>query len=245
MEFGLKERYRMNIISKDIEKATLLLLERADLYNRSIYNEIKPFLRGDILEVGCGIGNLTKWLIKSNKITVADKREDYLKIIRNKFATNSNLLKSIIWDIRREYPSDINHLFDTIICSNVLEHIEEDELVLKRFYNLLAEDGRIIVIVPALKIIYNRLDQELGHLRRYSRKELYLKFKGSRFKICKIKYFNLFGILGWFLNGKILKRNIIPGRQLYIFNNLFPILLKIEKIFPNILGQSLIAVGEK
>lgn len=235
----------MDIIFKDIEKTTLLLLERADLYNQSIYNEIKPFLRGDILEVGCGIGNLTKWLIKSNKITVAYKREDYLKIIRNKFATNSNLLKSIIWDIQKEYPPEINHLFDTIICSNVLEHIEEDELALKRFYNLLSEGGRIIIIVPALKIIYNRLDQALCHLRRYGRKELYLKFKKSRFKICKIKYFNLFGIFGWFLNRKILNRNILPSRQLYIFNNLSPILFKVEKVFPNILGQSLIAIGEK
>ncbi len=233
------------MVNEKIDKATLLLLENADSYNRIVYEEIRPFLKGNIFEVGCGIGNLTRWLIKQNKVIVADINEDYLKIIQKKFGNHSNLLNSFIWDIRKDFPYSLNHSFETIICSNVLEHIEDDELVLKRFYSLLPKGGRIIVFAPALSLLYNRLDEELGHLRRYGRKELLKKLRNNGFKIFHLKYFNLFGILGWFFNGKILKRGILPKRQLYIFNRFFPFLVKIERTFPNILGQSLIAVGEK
>lgn len=228
-----------------IDKATLLLLENANFYNKIVFEEIRPFLKGNIFEVGCGIGNLTGWLIKQHKVMVADMNEDYLEIIRKKFGNHPNLLDSLIWDIRKDFPYRLDHLFETIVCSNVLEHIEEDEMVLKRFYHLLPKGGRIIMFVPALGLLYNRLDQELGHLRRYEKSEVLKKFKESGFKIIHLKYFNLFGILGWFLNGKILKRGILPKGQLYIFDRFFPFLIRIERSLPNFLGQSLIAVGKK
>lgn len=231
--------------NEKIEKATLLLLENAESYNRIVFEEVRPFLKGNIFEVGCGIGNLTQWLIKQNRVTVADMNEDYLKIFRKKFTDHPNLLNSLIWDIRKDFPYRLDHLFETIVCSNVLEHIEEDELVLRRFYNILPEGGRIILFVPALRKLYNRLDKELGHLRRYGKKDLLMKFKDSGFKIFHLKYFNLFGILGWFFNGNILKKRVLPKKQLYIFDRFLPFLIKIEKAIPNFLGQSLIAVGEK
>jgi len=229
----------------NIEKLTLLLLENAYSYHKYIFEEIKPFLRGKILEIGCGIGNLTFWLIQHLPVLAIDMNEDYLELIQKKFAKHPNLINTLLWDIRREPPKEIYNQFDTIVCSNVLEHIENDESVLMRFYNLLSNRGRVIIFVPALKILYNQLDLELGHMRRYGKKDLFYKLNKCGFKIYQIKYFNIFGILGWFINGKLLKRKILPKDQLYIFDRLFPFLIKVEKIFPNTLGQSLIAIGEK
>jgi hypothetical protein len=55
----------------------------------------------------------------------------------------------------------------------------------------------------------------------------------------------MFGIFGWFLNGTILQRRVLPEKQVRIFNNLVPVFIEIEKIVPTFVGQSLIIVGEK
>jgi hypothetical protein len=118
-------------------------------------------------------------------------------------------------------------------------------MVLRHYYELLPPGGRLILLVPALKLIYNHLDRGLGHFRRYERKELMQKLTRRGFKICELKYFNFFGILGWFVNGALLRKSLLPTGQVRIFNRMVPLFMKIEKIIPKWVGQSLIAVGEK
>jgi nucleoside-diphosphate-sugar epimerase len=105
--------------------------------------------------------------------------------------------------------------------------------------------GKVVILVPALKMLYNTLDKELGHFRRYNRAELIQKLIRNGFNICHLRYFNLFGILGWFLNGTLLHRRLLSGKQVRIFNKMVPVFIEIEKIVPTFAGQSLIAVGEK
>ena len=232
----------------DTERAntiTLYLLEEAIFYHRWIFEKVKPYLKGHILEVGCGIGNLTVWLLRQGRVTIADVKEEYLHIVQNKFRDHPNLIGTLLWDIQKEFPKELYASFDTIICSNVLEHIQDDQSVLKNFYRLLPSGGRLILLVPALKILYNPLDRELGHFRRYGRKELSQKFILNGFKICHLTYFNIFGILGWFFNGTLLRRRLLPVRQIEIFNRMVPFFIWVEKVIPKWIGQSLIAVGEK
>jgi len=223
----------------------LSVLEEAVSYHRWIFEKIRPYLGKTILEAGCGIGNLTGLLLSHGKIIVSDINEDYLQRVEEKFLDYSNLKEVLLWDIRQEFPKDLCLSIDTIVCSNVLEHIENDDAVLKNFYQLLPSGGRIIVLVPALKILYNVLDQELGHFRRYSRKELVQRLTLSGFKIRYLKFFNLFGILGWFVNGALLRRHSLSVRQVMIFNKMVPFFIQVEKVIPTLVGQSLIAVGEK
>lgn len=232
----------------DIEKTntvTLYLLEEASTYNRWIFNKISPWLGKNILEVGCGIGNLTGLLLGHGKVIVADVNKDYLQIVENKFFNHPNLINTIFWNIQETFPGNSRSAIDTIVCSNVLEHIEDDDSVLKNLYHLLPTGGRLIVLVPALKILYNLLDQELGHFRRYNRKELILKLTSNGFKVRYLKFFNFFGIFGWFVNGVLFRRRFLPQRQVRIFDKMVPFLIWLEKVIPSFAGQSLIAVGEK
>lgn len=121
---------------------------------------------------------------------------------------------------------------DTTLCSNVLEHIEKDDAVLKIFFQLLPEGGRLIILDPALKGFYNVLDKELGHFRRYNTSEMAQKLIRNGFKICHLRYFNLLGMLGWFFNGTILRRHRLSTRQIRIFNRMVPLFIRIEKIIP-------------
>jgi len=235
-------------MTMDIEKTntiTLSILEEATSYHRWIFEKIKPYLKGDILEVGCGIGNLTSWLLGWGKVVASDMNEDYLRLIEEKYQDHSNLKGVFIWDIQQGPTKELLASFDTIVCSNVLEHIGDDVSVLKHFHHLLSGEGRLILLVPALKCLYNQLDKDLGHFRRYSKKELVSKIEQSGFRILHLTYFNPFGILGWFFNGSILRRRILPQNQVKVFNKMVPLFLSLEKIIPNWVGQSLIVVGEK
>jgi 2-polyprenyl-3-methyl-5-hydroxy-6-metoxy-1,4-benzoquinol methylase len=232
----------------DTEKTntlTLFLLEGADAYHRWIFEKIKPYLGKDILEVGCGIGNLTELLLAQGRVIATDVNGDYLQTVENKFRRHLNLKGVLLWDIRQAPPKHFVIPIDTIVCSNVLEHIENDDKVLRSLYHLLPAGGRLIILVPALKALYNVFDRELGHFRRYSRSELSRKLTQNGFRICSLKYFNFFGIFGWFFNGTLLRRRLLPARQIGVFNKMVPFFIRMEKLIPTLMGQSLIVVGEK
>jgi SAM-dependent methyltransferase len=224
---------------------TLLILEGADAYHRWIFEKIRSYLVGDVLEVGCGIGNLTGLLLSQGKVIATDVNEDYIRTVEDKFRGHPNLKGVFLLDIRQDPPQNLGTSIDTIVCLNVLEHIEDDNDVLKIFYNLLPVGGRLIILVPALKVLYNVFDRQLGHFRRYSREELIQKIAGGGFRVIALRYFNLFGIFGWFVNGTLLKRRLLPARQVRIFNKMVPLFIRMEKVVPTLVGQSLIAVGEK
>ena len=233
----------MNIIETNTQ--TLSILEEAPAYHRWIIEKINPWLGGKILEVGCGTGNLTGLLLQHGKVIPSDVNEVYLQTVERKFQSHFNLGKPLRWDIQEPPPPDLEGSMDTIVCSNVLEHVEEDEEALGHCFRLLSPGGRLILLVPALKWLYNGLDQELGHCRRYGRAELEQKLKNQGFRIARVMFFNGFGVLGWFVNGTLLRRRILPRRQARLFNRMVPLFIRIEKGVPTFIGQSLIAIGEK
>ena len=224
---------------------TLFILGEATAYHRWVFEKIKPYLGRDILEVGCGIGNLTGLLLSQGRVIAADINEDYLQIVGDKFQGHSNLKGVLFWDIQQRPTRKFNMAIDTIVCSNVLEHVEDDDSVLKNFYQLLPLGGKLVILVPALKGFYNLLDRELGHFRRYNKEELIQKLTGNGFRIRSLKFFNLFGILGWLINGKLMRKRFLSAKQIRIFNQMVPVFVLLEKVIPTLVGQSLIAVGEK
>ncbi len=232
----------------DVEKTntlTLLLLEEAAAYHRWIFERLRPYIKGTILEIGCGIGNLTGWLLHQGRVWVTDIKASYLDLVCKKYGNHPNFVASVVWDIQTDPLGKFHQTFDTLLCSNVLEHIEEDVTVLRHFQGLLSEGGRLVLLVPALKWLFNQLDRDLGHVRRYSKKELASKMERSGFRILEMRYFNPFGILGWFLNGSLLKRRLLPKNQVKVFNRMVPLFKSLEKIIPEWVGQSLIAIGER
>ena len=232
----------------DVEKTntlTLSILEEAPAYNKWIFDKVRPWLGKTILEVGCGIGNLTGLLLQTGTVVASDMNPCHLQKVNEKFRSHPNLSEVFLWDIRQDLSRNLPVSIDTILCSNVLEHVEDDGAVLSRFYRFLPRGGRLVLLVPAFSILYNTLDRELGHFRRYSKRELVQKLRRNHFRICSLKYFNFFGILGWFVNGTLLRRGLLPVGQIRMFDQFVPLMVQIERWVPTLVGQSLIAIGEK
>jgi hypothetical protein len=125
-----------------------------------------------------------------------------------------------------------------------LEHIEKEDRALENIFNLLEPKGRLLLFVPSHRWLYGSLDHHLSHHRRYGREELKEKLEKIGFQVILLKHFNRIGVLGWYLNSKILRRKRLPSFQLRIYNLLVPV-FKIEGLFPLPFGTSLLAIAEK
>src|SRR5439155_66609 len=113
----------------------------------------------------------------------------------------------------------------------------------RRMHDLLQPGGRLVLLVPSLRALYGTLDEALGHFRRYVPAELSEKLRVAGFRLRHIEYFNLAGVPGWWVAGRVLRRRLIPTGALRWYETLVP-LFRLERLLPWRIGQSLIAIGE-
>ena len=135
---------------------------------------------------------------------------------------------------------------DTVVCLNVLEHIQDDVQALRHMFNVLSPQGRVCLIVPAFESLRGTIDNRLGHYRRYTKRELAGSAHTVGFKIISLRYMNLAGFFGWWLNAKIYNREEQSLGQVKVFDRfIVPILSRVEPAVAPPFGQNVFAVLEK
>jgi SAM-dependent methyltransferase len=225
--------------------ATLKQLAELDRYNSWVYEQIVPGLGERVLEIGAGTGNITQFLCADSRYVVAtDIVPSYRKELQQLFGDRPNV-EIGKFDLTSKAPQDfVGHPFDTVVCLNVLEHIEDDLFALEQMNNVLKVGGKLALLVPAHRILYGEFDRVLGHYRRYEKQEMIDKLKRVGFSKLKLKYFSLLAALPWFINGRMLKRDYLPVEQANLANRLVP-LLKLERLIGPPCGLSLVAIAQK
>jgi SAM-dependent methyltransferase len=143
-----------------------------------------------------------------------------------------------------QYTSLINDDLNTIICLNVLEHIDDDSTVLKNFCNLLSPGGHAILLVPQHPWLFTPIDESVGHFRRYTALELRKKMEDAGFEVVEQQNFNKLGVLGWLFNGKIMRRRHLSPHQMWCFNQVLPLAKALDSV-PGLPALSSIVVGRK
>lgn len=233
-----------------IGEETLEAIGKAGKFNRWMFQTIKPWCKGEVLEIGSGAGNISGFFLEDNyHITLTDIRKNYCQKLKNKFPASPNLRGVVKMDLAdpefEKTHAPILGAFDTVFALNVVEHIQNDLLALQNSRKLLKPGGNLIVLVPSYGWLYNGFDIGLGHYRRYTKKSLSRVFEEAEFNIIHSQYFNFTGMFGWFFSGSILKKKIIPNSQVKIFDSLVPVIKIADKIIFNGLGLSTIIVGRK
>lgn len=226
----------------------LSVIEKADKFNKWMYQTIQPFVKGKVLEIGSGIGNISQFfLIDKYNIALSDIRDSYCDKLKQKFGDkgvevyNINLVDH---DFDSKYNTIIGS-FDTVFALNVVEHIENDNLALQNMYKLLSKGGVAIILVPAYQFLYNGIDKGLEHYRRYTQKMTNETLIQAKFEVIHQQYFNAMGIAAWYISGKLQKNETIPEGQMGLYNLLVPVFRIIDKLVFNKIGLSNIAVGKK
>ena len=88
-----------------------------------------------------------------------------------------------------------DHSFDYIYTLNVLEHIEDDKLALRQLHEKLKAGGRLLIYVPAFPLLYSSMDTKVGHVRRYTRRELMATVEAAGFSVKAVAYVDSIGFL--------------------------------------------------
>ena len=230
-----------SFIAEDLQQ-----MKFAENYNSWLFSLLQPYLGKRILEIGPGIGNLTKHFILN---------AEYVEGIEPNTACAELLMKAcseyptFTLQIKRIEDSDIESLitkhFDTIVCVNVLEHIKNDVEVLVQFKNIVTINGNLVLLVPAIPWAYGPIDAAIGHFRRYSHNHLQKIIMGSGLQLVHIQYSNFLGLIGWTFNTRIVKNTKQSDFQIKLFDNLVPVLSRLEKMIHPPIGLSLLAVGVK
>lgn len=219
-------------------------VRRARGFNRWMFSQFNKYVGKRVYEAGCGIGNFTELLLSKERLVCVDYDPFYVEMIGRRFGHLENVRTDRVDLSAREENRPIarEHL-DTVISLNVVEHIERDDDVLGHFYDILTPGGHAIILVPAHPWLFTGCDEALGHFRRYTEDELRSKLLSAGFEVASIQQFNRLGVFGWWLNGKMGRRDLSPY-QMKLYERLLPIAKVMDKVGVGP-GLSIIAVGRK
>jgi 2-polyprenyl-3-methyl-5-hydroxy-6-metoxy-1,4-benzoquinol methylase len=236
-------------IKDPVGYSTLATIADANLFNKWMYETIAPFCKGEILEIGGGIGNISYFFLKNgNKLTISELLPEYCLLLKEKFRHFTGLRDVIQLNIvDPDFDSlfkDYFKTFDTVFALNVIEHVEDQDLAIKNCRKLLVEGGTLVILVPAFQNFYNHFDKELGHFIRFSKARIKGLIKNNSFDLIHWQYFNAAGIAGWWFTGSVLKKKMIPEGSMKLYNQLVPLFKMVDVCTKRFLGLSLIAVGK-
>lgn len=233
-----------------VGEETLDVISKADAFNQWTYQRIQPFCKGNILEIGSGVGNISNYFLEAGQqLHLSDVRPQYCQALEKRFAhlPNCQGITHLDW-VAPDFETRYAHLlgqFDTIFSLNVLEHIHDDAQALQNAQLLLKPQGRLLLLVPSYQWLYNKLDENLDHYRRYTTQSLSTLMQAEGFHIIQREYFNFMGIFAWFISGYLQGNQQIPAGQMNLYNTFVPIFKWIDRLLLKSMGLSTIVVGEK
>ena len=214
---------------------------RKNIIEKTLLNNIKKKI--NILDYGAGSGVNVDMLCKFGKVNIFEPHKQTAKYLKKKYSGKKcKILKKIS-----------NQKYDLIVLADVLEHIKKDKNKIKELARKLKKNGKILITVPAYKILFTKKDVILGHYRRYTINEIKNIFK--KFKIKKLSYFNFFLFFPISISlifYKILKSDFIDSVETkpnFLINSLLYSIFNFESKIINILnfpfGISILGVFEK
>jgi 2-polyprenyl-3-methyl-5-hydroxy-6-metoxy-1,4-benzoquinol methylase len=217
-------------------------LGQADAYLYWLFRNLEPYIGQRVLDVGCAIGNITQFFADREYVVGIDIAPEMITVWEKRFSDRPNLVGMVCDISSKEALALKHHNLDTIICAHVLEHVHDDRAALEHMRALLPEGGRLILMVPVIKWIWGKLDEATGHQRRYTWREISALLHDTGFAIKDHWYVNFLAVLGWFVTGRILGREIIPTGQYGLYNRLTPLLAKLETWVRPPTGLSVVCV---
>ena len=226
----------------EYQRRDLRLLRSAPNYRAYLGSLCEPHVRGKrVLEVGAGLGDLGRQLLQYDpeRLTLAEPGAECFAELAGLAVPRVEVTRSFSHELARERPG----YWDTVIYSNVLEHIEDDDDELRTAARLMTPSGCLLIIVPAHPLLYGPIDLRLQHFRRYSRAGfLSLIDRVGLFRVERCFYINKLGVAGWLLN-KLLGRDVQSEALFSIFDRfVLPLSRRLDGLAPRSFGLSLFAV---
>ena len=219
----------------------LIAFDKASNFREYQLQLISKFITGDAAEIGPGRGSVVNNYIKkieslelyepsSNLYYLLKKRYKFnkkIKVINNTFKKNKKK-------------------FNTIIYFDVLEHIQDDKDEINIALNNLKKNGYLIINVPAFNQLYSEFDKEVGHFKRYQKKDFKNILDKKKYQKIEMKYYDSIGFILALLS-RIFRLNFRKNfkDKIFFWNSLIPLSKIFDKLTFNLFGKSLMIVIKK
>ena len=207
---------------------------------------ILPELGSRVVEVGCGAGNFTGFLLDREIVIALDSEPACLGRLSERYPSQSSLEIVLDDPCTKSFLDLARFACDSCVCTNVLEHIADDHRALQAMAQVLQPRGRIVLWVPAFQSLFGPMDVQLGHHRRYRRRDIVKLAEGAGLRVVKLHYVNSIGFFLWGASSHLLRQSAVTERQVVFFDGwIAPWLSRLESVLPPPFGQTLFAVLEK
>lgn len=224
----------------------LTLFKEAVHWKNYLFSQFARFIKGDLLEVGAGIGTNMVMMSKRNDIhfnswtaTEIDKNQvEILKNVKDEQLDNR-------YTVVDSFVSDLEQTYDTILYIDVIEHIENDRAELLNAKSKLNPQGHLVILCPAHNWLFSPFDKSIGHFRRYNKK-MYLDILPDGFEVVRLRYLDSVGILASATNKLFLQQSYpTPANIKFWDEYIIPFSKVFDQISGYILGKSVLIVAKK
>ena len=215
----------------------------ADNYRRWIVEGLAPYLGKKVAEVGAGIGSITRVILE----------RPIERLVA--FEPSSNMFPQLAAAVRGEPRATAVHglfgagqagqAFDSVAYVNVLEHVEHEREELSAAHAALRPGGHLLVFVPALAWLFSDFDREVGHFRRYSKDGLERVVEHAGFEVVESRYFDLAGVLPWYVHFTLLGRGMGRGSVSLYDRLVVPPMRILERLGRPPIGKNVLLVARR
>ena len=224
----------------------LELFTHAHNWRQYWMSQVKPFLGNRVLEVGAGIGSITRELAKGHQGEWMAVEPDPTLVNQLRSAVTGEALRCVT-----VIQGDIGSIksdeapFNSILYSDVLEHIQEDRIEIERAFSILRSKGYLVLLVPAHQFLYSGFDKTIGHHRRYNLRML-RDLTPSTASVVLARYLDCAGVT-LSLGNRLITRNDAPTiNQINFWDRaIVPVSKILDPLFQYRLGKSLLFVLQK
>jgi len=221
-------------------------LGTADRFFGWTIDHFKPYLKGRVLEVGAGLGTITRKLVAADpalQIVALEPADNLFDELRAYASATAQVRASSL--TCAEYLRETSETFDVVLYLNVLEHIEHDVAELRTAASALVPGGHVLIFGPALGWLYSDLDYNAGHYRRYTVGALGRAAVDAGLEVVHVKYLDVLGVLPYWVVYRLLRRQSISGTTMWAYDKvLVPLSRFLQWIFPRPpLGKNVIMIA--
>jgi glycosyltransferase involved in cell wall biosynthesis len=219
-------------------------LAGADRFTSWMADLVRPFLGRRLLEIGSGTGAMTRRLVPRDLYVAGEVDPLYLATLKN-LTADRPYLEARYTDVTdlETFPR-VDGGFDSVVCLNVIEHVDDDVGALANVRSVLSPGGRAVVLVPAGPWNLGTLDESLGHRRRYTAESLKAVAEAAGLRVREVVPFNRISSIPWWVNGKLLRKRAAGRFQIGTMDRLVPIVRRVDRFLP-FPPLSLVAVLER
>jgi hypothetical protein len=226
----------------------LHLFREAQNWKRYLGRQLTPYLRGDVLEIGAGIGGTTRvlhdplcksWTCLEPDPSLTAQLASEVDSLRNDLGQSPRIAVGSLGQL------DAELRYDAILYIDVLEHIEDDRRELAMAASRLRAGGHIVVLSPAHPWLYTAFDQAIGHFRRYTRATLH-RCSPPDTQLVRLRYLDSVGIFASLGNRLVTRASMPTEAQIGLWDRwMVPLSRWIDPLLAYQVGKSVLAVWRR